>query len=294
MAIDFEQAKRDLVWAIASPSLLNTDDDCVEPPHALLPGDVDAADLGCFLDQHAKHRVGRYFELLVLYYLQRIRGVEIVAHGHQLRAAGRTLGELDFLFRDEAGRLVHWETAVKFYLRFDGGGLSLPEYIGPNAVDTFERKVSRLFDHQLKLPVTEFGDLGTRRAFVKGRIFYHVSSGDLTDHDERLSVDHLRGQWLYATEVDQFCASSECCVFRLLQKPHWLAEEITGGSSDLLEERDQFADLLCRHFAESSAPVHAAAFGSSEHGQTEHSRLFVVSDAWPVRRPADARNRPSH
>ena len=291
MTVDSEQAERDLVWAITSPSLLNTSDERVEPPHPLSPDDVDASDLADFLSQKATHRVGHYFELLVLYYLLRIRRVDVVAHGRALRVAGQTLGELDFLFRDETGRLIHWETAVKFYLCFDDGTASGPEYIGPNAADTFDRKTRRLFDHQLQLPVTDFGDLSCRRAFVKGRVFYHVTADDLKDRDDRLASEHLRGQWLRASEVDQFLTYGKCCGFRRLTKPHWLSPEVVTGPAHSLVERHEFAQQLSQHFAELSAPVHAAAFRTSDNGHTEHTRLFVVSDDWPVR-PLVGRRKP--
>lgn len=159
----------DLTWAIASPSLLA---DCPVVPD-FDPDRVDPEHLAAFLAETPGHRVGRYFERLVLYWLQYVRRVEIVAKSLQIREGNRTVGEIDLLFRDEQHRLNHWEIAVKFYLHFQHKNLSGSHFIGPNAADTFERKMERLFGHQLPRSEASFPEVEIRQAFVKGRIFYH-------------------------------------------------------------------------------------------------------------------------
>ena len=161
---------RDLTWAINSQSLLT------ESPLARLdPSEVDPEHLRRFLEDDPSRRVGRYFERLVLYWLTHVRKVEVIASSLQIRDGNRTIGEIDLLFRDEQGRVTHWEIAVKFYLYLSSGTFIGSHYIGPNAGDTFERKMERLFDHQLPRSITHFPEVEVRQALVKGRMFYHVS-----------------------------------------------------------------------------------------------------------------------
>ena len=192
---DKPQAIRDLEWVLKSPSLLTA---CPTLPESFASQNLAEAqdELHTFLAESSgknEYRVGRYFERLVLFYLKHIRKVEIVANGLQLQEAGRTVGELDFVFRDEVGQLQHWETAVKFYLHFSGSSKCGSHFIGPDSRDNFEKKRQRLFEHQLPLSARRFPDIAEWHAFVKGRIFYHPEHLPPQTIPDLLSPGHLRG-----------------------------------------------------------------------------------------------------
>ena len=100
----------DLLWAVNSPPLLSASPlvDQVDV------GEIDLDHFAKFLREQSDHRVGRYFERLILYWLTHIRKVQIVHHSKQILDAKRTIGEIDFIFRDETDRLTHWETCLLY------------------------------------------------------------------------------------------------------------------------------------------------------------------------------------
>lgn len=260
----------DLVWAVSSPSLLAT----ARSGDLLDPSLVDAEELMQFLNEDKQARVGYYFEQLIHFWLKRIRGLEIVAHRQQIHEGKLTLGELDFVFRDESGELNHWEAAVKFYLHDAENTVDGSHYVGPNTADTLERKVSHLMERQLPLSERSFPEVKQRHAFVKGRIYYHPRQETPTSQAACLNPDHLRGNWIRMSELDWLdeIAGDGRLDFRILRKPHWLAAA-TGDS----QSGEELKTALAAHFATSLQSVHVAVF----KGGVEVRWLFVVADSWP-------------
>lgn len=282
VAVKNSRQLRDLTWAINSQSLL-TD----QPDAELDPRQVDQNHLSAFLSNGGGHRVGRYFERLVLYWLTHVRQVEVIANSLQIREGQRTIGEIDLLFRDEQGRMTHWEIAVKFYLHLASETLLESHYIGPNAGDTFERKMERLFDHQLPRSVKRFPDVEIRQAFVKGRIFYHPSENPPATLPCRLASDHTRCKWVRSSET-RLLDQDDSVRYKTLGKPFWLAPEALftdelheASSTGLLSPAEQI-DHLARHFAHCDRPVLIARLEVFDHGYQESDRFFVVSDRWPA------------
>lgn len=281
--MDVIQCVRDLIWAINSPSLI-VDGPVVDPVD---PRQVDAQHLAAYLDDFSGHRVGRYFERLVLYWLQHLRGVEIVAQSLQIRDGKRTIGEIDLLFRDEQGRLTHWEIAVKFYLHVTHAHALGSHYIGPNIRDTFERKMERLFTEQLPRSKRDFPDVEVRQAFVKGRMFYPPHEAVLDATPKYLSPEHLRSVWIRAAEVAALDDGGDV-AYRILKKPDWLSKQLARrGDSDLLSSRE-LTEHLREHFATRDRCVlvsQLAARPDADAMFVETQRMFVVPDHWPAAPP---------
>lgn len=264
------QCVRDLRWVVETPSLI--DGDNVVAPSTFNVGDIDPDELHRFLADRAGHRVGRYFENLILFWLTRIRQIDLVAHGHQIQDGTKTVGEIDFLFRDEAGRLNHCEAAVKFFLHHPHDGTS--DYPGPNARDNFEKKVAKLFDKQLRVSEEYFPDVEVREAFVRGLIFYHPSIGEPETGPDRLSCSHLRGIWVRSSEL-QLLQKFDNCRGSILNKPLWLSHP---DSSECVSW-SVLVDELTEHFAGSDFPVMVSLMDAPA---SEVCRAFVVSDSWPL------------
>ncbi len=271
----------DLTWVINSPSLI-AGGPVVDPVD---PRQVDARHLVAYFDGFSGHRVGRYFERLVLYWLRYIRRVEIVAQSLQIRDGKRTIGEIDLLFRDEQGRLTHWEIAVKFYLHVAHPQALGSHYIGPNVRDTFERKMERLFLDQLPRSERDFPDVEVRQAFVKGRIFYQPHEAVPAPPPEHLSPEHLRSEWIRAADVAALHDRGDT-VYQILEKPFWLSEQTARqGDSELLSH-EELVERLKEHFATRDrcvlvAQLEAGSGSSSAAMLDETQRLFVVPDHWP-------------
>jgi len=276
------QASRDLIWAINSPSLIGSSardaatdwPDCEE-------SDFDPAALEACCHARSLYRVGRYFEDLVHFYLKSVRGFEIVERGLQIQEEGRTVGEIDFLYRDHDGVLCHCETAVKFFLHTSESNDSGSHFIGPNSADNFERKTRRLLDHQLPLSESRFPNVAKREAFVKGRIFYHPLAGVPAELPALLSKNHLNGSWIRESELDLLGASDAETRYRVARKPHWLAPDQANASDATLQTAGEIRSLLRIHFSERRTPQLVNVLSEGDEQWQESDRVFVVSDQWP-------------
>ena len=254
-----------------SPSFV-TGADVAPPAHVALE-DVDDGALDAFLAARPTHRVGRYFEALLQFWLADICGYEIVAAGQQIKDGKRTVGELDFVYRDDQGSVVHCEASVKFFLHHPRPATS--HFPGPNATDNYERKMSRLFDHQLPLSHEHWPEVNVRHAFVKGMVFWRNGVGPTTPTPDRMPADPLTGRWLRARELNSL-RDHRPALAAIANKPHWLAPPPPERAIGV----DPACDLLMQHFATGAGyPMMVSLLDASTGDECE--RLFVVSDSWP-------------
>lgn len=264
------QVLRDLAWVLSSPSLVDGSDS-VAPVELgeLTPEQRGVLGATC----GHRHRVGRYFEELVEFWLAEVRGVDVVAFGEQVREGKRTIGELDCVFRDEDGVVTHWELAVKFFLH-DPTSDDASDFPGPNASDNFERKAARLFEHQLPLSKLARPEVTRRQAFVRGCILRHERSDADYDLPARLSPGHEQGWWLRSAEIAESpLLSVDANTAAVMTKPHWLAHPAVYNSAAAVR------DELAAHFA---GPAHPLMVSIKEPDGACH-RVVVVNDAWPNR-----------
>jgi len=268
---------RDLEWVIASPSLLDTESsEDVANPVWCPDLEIDAEKLDRFMEQQSSHRVGYYFESLIHYWLKEIRKVEVIEQGKQIIEEGITKGEIDFLFRDEEGKIVHWEVAVKFYLQSLPSNTDGSHLIGPNSSDNYARKHKRLFGRQLELSRKLPSEIDLRQGLVKGRIFYHPDDPQPAEEPRTLNPGHLRGMWICASEIARL--DDPDFRYRILKKPNWLGEE-TGIPSDLPFQ--EFKKELSSHFQNSPHPLLIISLKEVEEDWRENERTFIVPDHWP-------------
>jgi hypothetical protein len=279
--LDKSQSLRDLHWAITSASLIShssQDPGRWEPPDLSLVNEQELMD---FLVPYSRFRVGQYFEGLVLYWLERIRRLKIVAQNQQLFVGNQTVGEIDFLFEDEAGELTHWETAVKYYLHYPAENTTGSHFIGPNAKDNFEKKCRRLLEYQLPLSETHFPEVVRRVAFVKGIIFYNPHLPASTPLPERMSPAHLKGVWLYFSELDWLKTQYSDTVYQIREKPDWLSPAVRDSCIEKLLTFSELKRALDDHFQEGDRPLMISILKVVETDCREIKRLFVVAENWP-------------
>lgn len=268
------QVLRDLHWAISSPSLVS--DAVAIGSQAIDVSAVDACELLNFMCERPGHRVGRYFENLVAFWLQHVRRVEMIGHGVQLREGKRTVGEIDFLFLDENGDLNHWEAAVKFFLHFPNPDGS--HFPGPNATDNFELKTTKLFESQLEVSRQFYPDVKIRKAFIRGTIFYHLLAAELGLLPDRLAPNHTRGAWLRHSEIGELDRFGDALGFICL-KPFWLAAPTNIRPISISQLQAQ----LQAHFGQHGYPLMVCLVPDSTSSSRggELTRAFIVPDKWP-------------
>lgn len=275
------QSLRDLHWAITSASLISHSSQDPGSSGNLDLSLINEQDLSEFLVPYSRFRVGQYFEGLVLYWLEQIRRLKIVAQNQQLFVENQTVGEIDFLFEDEAGELNHWETAVKYYLHYPAENTTGSHFIGPNAKDNFEKKCRRLFDYQLPLSETHFPEVVRRAAFVKGIIFYNPHLPALTPLPERMSPAHGKGVWLYSSELDWLKTQYSDTVYQIREKPDWLSPAVRDPGIEKLLTFSELKQTLDVHFQEGDRPLMISILKVVETDCREIDRLFVVDENWP-------------
>ncbi|WP_198000007.1 DUF1853 family protein [Gimesia alba] len=275
------QALRDLKWAITSPSLIL--ESLKEEHHSEVPDFqvIDVPHLENYLTPYSRFRIGTYFEGLVLYWLEHIRRLKIIARHQQIFEENQTIGEIDILFEDEAGVVNHWEIAVKFYLFDPGDNETGSHFVGPNVKDTFEKKMRRLFDFQLPLSQTHFPEVDRRQAFVKGMIFYHPDHSSPKQLPEKLSPRHERGSWLHLSALSRLTAQHGELRFLIREKPDWLSAALCSKSDDRLLNFKELQQQLETHFQHKQRPILISALTCQQSVYREVDRVFIVSESWP-------------
>ena len=301
-------AVRDLGWLLASPSLLTAVPDAplarpwldavgqsaVEAWLAAL--DAQPEPLHRALDGFRPTRLGRYAECLLEYFLTPGPSLRLVAANLPLRSNGKTLGEVDFLVDAPDGQRLHWELAVKCYLCAPvQAGASLADFVGPNLVDRFDRKRTRLLEHQLRLGDRDgfarlgYGAPSDAQMFIKGWLFY-PHGAPLPPVSGEIAPDHPHGFWLTHAQWPAWAAEQGADVaWSVLPRLAWLAPRRAAAGSgfepDMLAATPELPPVLTTREAPALIGIHEKG---SDGTWRETARGFVVPDDWPVRAQAFA------
>lgn len=238
---------RNLAWVLSSPVLLKylpnfhqpltvLDDDFWQQHYQTYIPKLQALDLNPqplsdFLAQHKNHRLGYYFEYLLLFWLQDkdFHPFELIKHRATLFEGKTTIGELDFLLKNKAtGKIEHWEVAIKFYLGHPPLNDAL-NWLGANDNDSFGRKLEHLAQKQFRYACYQEYQIGQRCLVVKGRLFYPSSDKTLLKKAEGetldcLSVQHLQGNWWRWDEFVR-CQETALLKWRHVDRDEWLADQ---------------------------------------------------------------------
>ena len=291
---------RDLVWALLSPTLINTHNNnynpsrrwyqeafhLVEPQLSLL--DQGNAKLQEPLDTTHKQRLGHYFEDLWHWWLLHNGRYQILARNLQVIVDQKTLGEFDFIVRDtHADQIEHWELAVKFYLGIPPLN-NMQHWMGTNHRDRLDQKYHHLRTKQLILSETHAGrqlcqqhgwNIQQKRLISKGRLYYPYSEDHSHPVEIPHSIDHqhLVGYWMAQSDFLQQAAHKTEGRYLLLEAAEWLVHQQTG-----------FKPLACIQspLMQSSHPQQLLV----QQWQKNPFRLFVVPDDWEAQALASLAN----
>ena len=275
MATYNNQLSADLDWIERTPSLFDHLGHTVSSFHPNSQQQLESSSKSPGIEISTT-RVGRYFESLVQYLLQR-QGYTIIEQNLQIQEQGRTVGELDFIYENASGVITHLETAIKFFLYHPSMIKQGSHYIGPNPNDTLQTKADRLYNHQLPLSKRFYRNATVRNAYVKGIIFYPSSTELPSDLPSRLSPHHARGSWLYASNLKHL-ESIQDAKFALCHKPHWLAPPIDNNN---YKNAALMKLKLQEHFNTKRHPVMVSCSTFTDNTPTELERIIVVPDEWP-------------
>ena len=291
------QAARELRWLLLSPPLLDTApgvhsapvqqfsaaergrisvwlDDIDRAPQALFEA-VQAGSASDTAPRPPSLRLGRRAERLMAFFLRHGPTHHLVAANIPLRhmtpqGDRTTLGEIDFLLHDADGQAWHWELAVKFFLcRATGPHAIAADFIGPDRAETFDSKLRKMFDRQLRHRPPPPWDQQTwaPAACTRGRLFYR--HGRAVPRTAGVHPDHLQGHWIERDRVAELPAASEP-VWHLVPRNDWMCPRppITSDGLTLLAIADRLG----------SEPT-ALATMVLRGDEIDAQPLFVVSPA---------------
>lgn len=304
---------RELAWVMCSPNLLAPsrrsqrgelelplvwDADCRGYYQQFLSRleqlDQSPEDLLAWLANLRSPRLGLRFEHYLHYWLRWIAPhSDALCHGLTLNEpgpGGRTLGQLDFLWRDQNGLTQHWEAAVKFYLYWpnmpawhDANG-EAAQWLGPNANDCFEAKLTHLRQRQLPIAASETARQALQQgnwslpahsaAFVKGYLFYPLAADNVSEStatwrlggetrviapssnailEQPLSRAHLKGWWQhFSAQQLRMPRVSPHSQWLVLPKQYWMAPLCAPSVADLAAlQLSLFDDQQLQQFAQS-------------------------------------------
>lgn len=161
-------------------------------------------------------KLGHLYEDALAIVLENSPGIELLQRNLQIQeTVHSTVGELDFLIRDDGGTLIHLELATKFYLAVKTDHqFAFP---GPDARDNYDRKIDRLLSHQLSLtarhkpnlpPAYRDDDVQVKQ-LIYGCLFDHISQSQRST--PRFSNPNCRrGKWMHHAELaDHFPHNSQ-------------------------------------------------------------------------------------
>lgn len=281
-------------WAIFSPSLLSypfsTDyirDEAHGESVLSMLKELDSEPK--LVDEHfaqlGKIPMGKYFEQLLFFILDRDTRFEVLLKNHQILQGKHTVGEIDLVLKDtESGVVEHWEMALKYYLQSKCSE-DHAIMLGPNAIDNLEKKMKKLTEHQLPLrsDLNEFGisdnSIIQNKLLLKGQFFYHIShvaSCNIFPH--HLNPRHESGWWCYLSETDKLI--DKTLKWITLWKPDWI------GTVNLKEVHNQLnssqlKDCLRQHFQADINSILCVGLKEENGLWKEQTRGFVVNNEWP-------------
>jgi len=297
------QFVRDLAWVIGSPPILKNsnqlflEQEFFENEYKKFVSHLNELDknpqqLIEHINNGNTHLLGKYFESLVEYWLKLSPGKKLLAHNLQVFKGRNTVGEYDFIYRDNKNNKVyHLECAGKFYIAHKNTS-DHSNFIGPNTTDNLESKLNKIFNEQILLSKTDAGidallleDINQEinpKIFFKGYLFYYAdlffSNSYVIPKDS--NPDHPKGWWIYAKDIDYFLSQRDS-KWTVVQRSNWISKVITFDTSLVLSDKE-LANKMKVYFSNNTYPLLISeSKENNENYFEEISRGFVVHDSWP-------------
>ena len=285
---------RQVQWAVFSPCLMTKptpanyirDEQHKKSLTALLlrldenPSEVDA-----YFSSLRHMPMGKYFEQLVFFILERDERYEIVLQNHQIVEGKITIGEIDLIVRDTvSNQLEHWEIALKYYLQ-STPSTDQSAMIGPDAKDNLAKKLKKLTEHQMQLSFHPQimamlnGETVESKLFMKGQFFYHLNEQEGLPQD--VNPNQEISKWCFLSEVEEVL--NDELKWTIIHKPNWIGQITLTDDSTLLSAA-QILDFLKEQFDYENESILCVGFSESNFGWIENTRGFVVSNRWPSTR----------
>jgi hypothetical protein len=309
LAVNPLQIQLDFEWLLSSPTLLNPKEVRDRFGVEVLQLDpsriqVPQSEFVRLANNLRSRRVGDYFEQLSLLAIEQLPECEVLERHLQIQSQGRTIGEIDCIYRNPFAQIVHVEIAVKFFLFNDqlpSLGVSdelsqlgiLNHYIGPNPSDSLAGKLQHMLTRQLQLAEHVPHSVDQKQVFMQGILHYRRK--DFWDSRLHKSIQpqqqpmhpliaakHEQGTWIHLNELEDLHPHrnpASRIEYRVMVKPHWLSNQMPDAD---WQEYPEFAEAVTTYF-ESGGTALLALLRLADKSESSHSveRCFIVHDRWP-------------
>jgi len=278
-------------WALNSDSFLSLNDSVIyfqdaehkeEVLNLLKLADQNQELVNAHFDTLGQMPMGRYFEQLLIFILERDQRYDLLAHNVQIIEDKITRGELDLILYDRKNKEhLHWEVALKFYLQVGETG-DHHNFLGPSKRDFLGRKMKKLRQNQMPLSRhpqirEKYGSLKSG-LFLKGQLFYPFKKDIVQPHQantaassfEYLSIKDFKNQ-----------AWPEEATFKILKKPDWIGPKDLSPESELFNAKEVL-EQLHQEMERIDRPQLVALFKKQDARYLEQERYFVTSENWPL------------
>lgn len=284
----------DLRWLLTSPPIFAQVQGITLMPRADRERIAAALDDGArvVIDASISHAppgrrapIGHRAEHLLARALAHCPGIDLIAERQAIQVDGRTFGEIDLLYDDQARACrVHCEVSVRILLQCEPTA-DATAWCGTDPRQTLQDKIDRLRDHQL--PLGQHPDVPRHpiwptvsEALILGWLLQ--PAGELWPEAEGASPDHLRGWWL-RHGIAEPLRSSRAARFAIIPSQDWLGPLHLPSSTPVLAPGELSRDLD-RHFARHDhAVLVAEVIRAQDGGWREIARGAIVHRHWPKR-----------
>ncbi len=295
-----KQVVRDLEWVVFSPPLItkiqNSGINFAENlfseneksffKELLTELEKNPSELIEFLERKNSHLLGKYFEALVEYSLIKSPDKKLIAANLQINSNKKTLGELDFIYRDLVdNKIIHLETAGKFFIAHYNKYNKI-ELLGPNPNDSFDKKIEKIKSSQISLASTKEGKsklskIGVKekvfaRVFFKGYVFYSDENADMP---EFLNPRHLQGKIM---RVNNLCGiNGKSYKWKILERKEWVSPFATEDE-EILNDWKTLSGKVKSYFKNNDYPLLISKIINVKRCFVETERYFILSENWLV------------
>lgn len=253
------------------------------------PGELEQ-----WLAQRPTSRLGIRFERLWAFFFQQDPQYRLIATNLPIRAGGTTLGEFDVLVEDlEKNQHLHLELTLKYYLQIQDPTADPShsiQWLGPDGVDTLQRKLSHLLSRQLQLGYHEqaqfeLEQLGVkelkRGLLLRGWLFRSLKQELALP--QNLHDQNQIHQWQTFSDFSQVYEgqlSRGEPVWHLLERSEWITAS-PNNTPPFDAQRERLLPALLDALEKTDRPQMLAALPADSKNRLPGQRLFVTPDDWP-------------
>ncbi len=289
------QTVRDLEWVIFSPPLIkgikNTGINFLEKVFSIeeenfflkLLTDLEKnpSELIDFIQSKNTRLLGKYFEALLEFSFIKSPYKELIASNIQINSNGKTIGELDFIYRDlNEDKIIHLEAAGKFFIAVNKDNL-----LGPNPNDSLEKKISKIKTNQISLTFSKEGNAKLQavgitqevfpKALIKGYLFYPEENYLLPDY---INPNHMRGKVVRENNFEMLKGNS--WKWKILDRKEWVSP-FTAKDEKILCDLETLHEKVRSYFTKENYPLLISKLESKGNFYLEAERYFILSKNWP-------------